>query len=167
MFKWIGLVVLSLMLPVSVAHAQKKGSLTPSDYEEIRGLYAKYAFGFDTGDAALVGSVYAADGTFVVGGRVMGDSREKITAIVKAPGAGKPAMKHMPTNILIEPSDEGARGRSYVALVTFQEGKAPAVTGGGFYADIIVKTADGWRFKRRDYQPFPAGAPAPAPAPAP
>ena len=54
MFKWIGLVVLSLMLPVSVAHAQKKGSLTPSDYEEIRGLYAKYAFGFDTGDAALV-----------------------------------------------------------------------------------------------------------------
>ncbi len=166
MFKWTCLIVLSLLLPAS-AFAQKKAALSPADYEEIRGLYAKYAFGFDTGDAALVASVYAADGAFVVAGRVVGDSRDKIAGNVKPPAAGRPAMKHMPTNILIEPSADGATGRSYVALVTFQEGKAPVVTGGGYYSDLIVKTAEGWRFKRRDYQPFPAGAPAPAPAPAP
>jgi len=166
MFKWIGLVVLSLLLPGS-AFAQKKAALSPADYEEIRGLYAKYAFGFDTGDAALVASVYAADGAFVVAGRVMADSREKIGGMVRPPAPGKPAMKHMPTNILIEPSAEGATGKSYVALVTFQEGKPPAVTGGGLYADILVKTAEGWRFKKRDFQPFPAGAPAPAATPAP
>ena len=162
MTKWIALVTLSLLWPGS-ALAQKK-TLSPADYEEIRGLYAKYAFGFDTGNAGLVGSVYTADAQFIVGGRVVGDSREKLVGNVKPPAAGKPQMKHMPTNILIEPSEGGANGMSYVALVTFETGKPPVVTGGGAYNDTLVKTAEGWRFKKRDYQPFPLPVEA-APAP--
>ena len=162
MTKWIALVTLSLLWPGS-ALAQKK-ALSPADYEEIRGLYAKYSYGFDTGDAKLVGSVYAVDGQFIVGGKVAGASREKIEGMVRPLAPGKAQMKHMPTNILIEPSEGGAKGTSYVGLVTFEAGKPPAVTGGGVYNDILVKTAEGWRFTKRAYQPFPIPVEA-APAP--
>lgn len=163
MTRWTALVALALLWP-GAASAQKKATLTPADYEEIRGLYAKYAYGFDTGDPKLVASVYTADGQFIVGGNVAGASREKIAGMVRPLAPGKPQMKHMPTNIMIEPSEDGAKGYSYVALVTFEAGKPPAVTGGGMYQDTLVRTADGWRFKKRDYQPFPlpvAAAPAP------
>lgn len=163
MTRWIALVALSLALPAS-ALAQKKTTLTPADYEEIRGIYAKYSYGFDTGDAKLVASVYTPDAQFIVGGKVAGGTREAITGMVRPLAPGKGQMKHMPTNLFIEPSEDGAKGMAYVALVTFEEGKAPAVTGGGWYHDTIVKTADGWRFKKRDYQPFPlpiAATPAP------
>jgi hypothetical protein len=162
MTKWIALVSLSLLWPGSVL--AQKAALSPADYEEIRGLYAKYCYGFDTGDAKLVASVYAADAQFVVGGKLVGESRDKIAGNVKAPVAGKPQMKHMPSNIMIEPSDGGAKGMSYVALVNFETGKPPVMIGGGLYRDSLVKTGEGWRFKKRDYQPFPlpiTAAPAP------
>jgi hypothetical protein len=46
--------------------------------------------------------------------------------------------------------------------------KPPAVTGAGRYEDLLVKTAQGWRFKKRRTLPDPpqeAAAAAPAPAP--
>lgn len=163
MTKWIALVALTLALPAS-ALAQKKATLTPADYEEIRGLYAKYSYGFDNGDPKLVASVYTPDAQFIVGGKPAGANRDAITAMVRPVAPGKGQMKHMPSNIAIEPSETGAKGMAYVALVTFEAGKPPAVTGGGWYHDSLVKTADGWRFNKRDYQPFPlpvAAAPAP------
>ncbi|MGE0393905.1 MAG: nuclear transport factor 2 family protein [Vicinamibacterales bacterium] len=163
MTKWIALVALTLALPAS-ALAQKKNTLTPADYEEIRGLYAKYSYGFDNGDAKLVASVYTPDAQFIVGGKTVGGTRDAITAGVRPVAPGKAQMKHMPSNIAIEPSEEGATGMAYVALVTFEAGKPPAVTGGGWYHDTLVRTAEGWRFKKRDYQPFPLPVPA-APAP--
>jgi len=152
MFKWIGLAVLCLLVPVS-AQAQQS-TLSPADYEEIRGLYARYCYGFDNGDSEMVAGVYAADATFLMGGKVMGDSREKIAANVRPPAAGSPASKHVPSNIVIEPSSDGATGTSYVVLMAFETGKAPVVTGGGSYASSFVKTPDGWRFKSRNYTPF-------------
>lgn len=163
MTKWIALVALSLAWP-GAALAQKKTTLTPADYEEIRGLYAKYSYGFDTGDAKLVASVYTSDAQFIVGGKVAGASREKIAGMVRPLAVGKAQMKHMPSNIAIEPSADGASGMAYVALVNFEAGKPPVVTGGGVYNDTLIKTAEGWRFKKRDYQPFPIPVDAP-PAP--
>lgn len=154
MTKWIALVALTLALPAT-ALAQKKTTLTPADYEEIRGLYATYSYGFDNGDPKMVASVYTPDAQFIVGGKVAGGTREAITAMVKPLAPGKGQMKHMPTNIAIEPAEGGAKGLAYVLLMTFEAGKPPVATGGGWYHDTLVKTADGWRFKKRDYQPFP------------
>src|SRR5579864_2199616 len=107
MRKWIGVVALGL-LAAAPALAQKKASLTPMDYEEIRALYSKYVYGYDTGDAQLVASVFAPDAALVIGGKVICDSREKITSGIK-PRMGLAGMRHIPTNILIEPSAEGAK----------------------------------------------------------
>src|SRR5262245_56686634 len=161
MQKWIGVLTACMLLAVG-AHAQKAASLTPADYEEIKALYSKYVYGYDTGDAQMVASVFARDAVLVIGGKTMGDSRDKITAGIK-PRVGMNGMRHIPTNILIEPSPEGAKGMQYLLLTSFQDGKAPSVTSGGVYNDVIVKTAEGWRFKRREVTwfstpPAPAGA---------
>jgi len=154
MIRRIALVALCLALPAS-ALAQKKSTLTPADYEEIRGLYATYSYGFDNGDPKMVASVYTPDAQFIVGGKPAGANRDAITAMVRPVAPGKGQMKHMPSNIAIEPAEGGANGMAYVALVTFEAGKPPAVTGGGWYHDTLVKTAEGWKFKMREFQPFP------------
>ncbi len=42
-------------------------------------------------------------------------------------------------------------GSAYVMLVDLA--KNPAISGGGVYNDVIVKTAAGWKFKKRSYFP--------------
>ena len=57
---------------------------------------------------------------------------------------------HFLTNIVIEPSPEGARGRQYLVVIDIGEGGKPSsVLIGGHYEDIYVKTPEGWRFKSR------------------
>ena len=55
---------------------------------------------------------------------------------------------------LFEKRFNGAKGRSYVFLVNMDNGKFNVVNG-GVYDDVLVKEADGWRFKRRTFTPFP------------
>jgi hypothetical protein len=163
MQKWIGVLAVSILIG-GTADAQKGASLTPVDYEEIRALYSKYVYGYDTGDAQMVASVFARDATLVIGGKTTGDSRDTITGGIK-PRVGVNGMRHIPTNILIESSPEGAKGMQYLTLMNFQDGKMPAVISGGVYHDAIIKTSEGWRFKRREVTwfstpPAPTGSTA-------
>jgi hypothetical protein len=162
MAKWLSIVALSLLIPAT-AQAQKKASLTPADYEEIRALYSRYVYGYDSGDAQMVAGVFAPDARLTIGGKVLGDSREKIAGGLK-PRVGLNGMRHIPTNILIEPSAEGAKGMQYLLIMNFQDGKMPLVASGGVYRDTIVKTAEGWRFKSREVSWF-STPPAPASTP--
>jgi hypothetical protein len=53
---------------------------------------------------------------------------------------------------LIEPSPEGARGSAYFFNVPTPEPNKPAaITGTGTYQDVLVRTAEGWRFKQRTF----------------
>ena len=67
-----------------------------------------------------------------------------------SPGAGSP--HHFATNIMIDASAAGATGSAYFFNVTTPEGGKPgAITATGTYQDLLVKTAEGWRFKRRTF----------------
>jgi hypothetical protein len=148
-----------LMGAGTTAHTESK--LSGADYAEIQMLYARYNYAFDSSNPAMYGGVFTTDGEFVIGDRTLRGQKE-IGELAAGRGPLKPRPKifHISTNVLIEPAPEGAKGSSYVTLIDLQ--KNPAVTGGGTYEDAIVKTAEGWRFKRRSY--FSEAAPAePAP----
>ncbi len=148
----------------TMAQAQSRGTLSPADYTEIQMLYAKYNYAYDSSNPEMYASVFVPDGTFKIGADRTLKGRAEIGALAKGSGAQKvrPKIFHISTNVLIEPSPDGAKGSSYVTLLDLQ--KNPAVTGGGTYEDIIVKTKDGWRFKERAYyaEAIPAAAPAAA-----
>jgi hypothetical protein len=76
---------------------------------------------------------------------------------------GPLTLSHVTTNIVIEASPAGARGKAYLSLPGIgAEGGGMRVA--GLYEDTLVKTADGWKFKLRMYTPIPnprQGAAAP------
>ena len=56
--------------------------------------------------------------------------------------------RHVYTNLRITPSPEGAHGFVYFNQLDVST-KPPTTTVSGIYEDTLVKTAQGWRFKKR------------------
>lgn len=141
--------------------AQSQSPLSQGDYTEIQMLYARYAHAYDSSNPDMWTSTFTEDSQFVIGERVLRGRKEIATLIgSRGPVKSRPKIFHLNSNILIEPSPEGAKGSAYVVLIDLQ--KNPAITGGGTYEDVIVKTGEGWRFKKRTFFPEAQATPAPA-----
>jgi hypothetical protein len=149
-------VVLSVLGVLATAQAQRAGSsLTALDYAEIQQLYSRYAIGIDSGNADMFAGVFTPDGTFQLPTRTV-QGRQQLAEIAAKPGpeTGPTNVSHVAVNIAIEPAAEGATGTAYFLRVKLgQKGEANTLTGGGIYRDTFVKTADGWRIKKRIVQP--------------
>lgn len=158
MRNWRVGIVLALAVAVSAAAfaAQKAKALTALDYAEIQQLYIHYNYGIDTHaeNGMMWAKTFVADGVFEVVGSQKIQGTGKLAEFAKLkPGAPPPdAPHHFATNIMIEPSGDGAKGSAYFFNVTTPEkGKGSSITGTGTYQDEIVRTADGWRFKKRTF----------------
>jgi hypothetical protein len=134
--------------PIKSPSPVKASTLTPMDYIEIRKLVANYGYGLDTG--ADNGGMYA--DLFAPDGSIFGRSgRENILALARREPHGPHYTRHFLTNVLIEPSPEGATGKQYLAVIDIGEnGNPSSFFLGGRYEDTYVKTPQGWRFKSRN-----------------
>jgi SnoaL-like domain len=125
--------------------------LTADDYIEIQQLYAMYAHALDKGEGERFASTFVLDGEFT-GGRGPGRGSE-----VRNPIKGKDALiamgsrgglRHFNANLVITPTPEGAEGSVYLLL--FNARNIPAtIVETAIYDDTLVKTPQGWRFKKR------------------
>ena len=134
--------------------AAQGGKLTTDDLVEIQQLYAKYNWSLDSGDAEAYASTFTPDGVF--------NNNVGHDAIVKFAqgfhtGLGS-HLKHWNTNLMILPSAGGATGQVYLVLVDFAT-KPPSIFTSATYADELVKTPQGWRFKKRQTKTDAAPAP--------
>jgi len=153
-----------LAAAASPAAAKDAAPLTALDYIEIQQLVNRYAFAIDncTNNGYDYADLYTPDGVFYWGvGSRKSVGREELA---EAAGGGKngckkieratvenPVATHTTVNLIIEPSPEGATGKSYLmypgVMGTHSD---PSHTGHvGGYQDVYVKTAKGWRFKSR------------------
>src|SRR5207244_12572786 len=127
--------------------------------------------GADNGDAYA--DLYAPSGTFT--GTNQGPSgrtyqgRDALAALARGGRRGPLFVSHYVTNLAVEPTADGAVGRTYVAIFDIGNGGNGAksrLDHGGLYNDVYVKTAAGWRFKSRTYYESTSGKPVqPPPAP--
>ena len=157
MRKLLALAALAIVCSGPWLSAQKSaGTLTSDDLIEIQQLYARYNWALDSGDSEGYASTFTPDGVF--------NNNAGHDAIVKfADGfhSGVGAhLRHWNTNLMILPSAEGATGQVYLVLVDFATKPASIFTSAS-YSDQLVKTPQGWRFKKRATK----GDAAPAPAP--
>ena len=138
--------------------AQGGGKLTTDDLVEIQQLYARYNWTLDSGDSQGYAATFTPDGVF--------NNNNGHDAIVKfADGfhAGLGAhVKHWNTNLMITPSPTGASGQVYLVLVDYAT-KPPSIFTSAAYTDELVKTAQGWRFKKRQTKGDVAPPAAPKP----
>lgn len=142
----------------TLVYAQGGGALTPQDLVEIQQLYSKYNWALDTGDSKGYADTFTPDGVF--------NNNVGREAIVKfADGFNKGLgshVRHWNTNLLVTPSATGASGQVYLILVDFGTKPASIVTSAS-YSDELVKTPQGWRFKKRATKGDVAPPPAPKP----
>jgi hypothetical protein len=137
--------------PVAAAETGAAPKLTADDYIEIQQLYANYAQSLDRGEGERFASTFVLDGEFT-GGRGPGRGGE-----VRNPIKGKDALlqmgsrggsRHFNANLVITPTPEGAKGSVYLLL--FNARNIPAtVVETAIYDDTLVKTPQGWKFKKR------------------
>ena len=172
-------VAAALLLAAAAVHAQQPRAarpvtpLTAQDYIDIQQLLNRYAFALDTcsNNDYDYADLYTADGIFYwgIGGR-KSVGREQLA---EAAGGGKggcqrqktadrenPIQTHMTVNAIIEPSPEGAIGRSYLVYPGVQGISGDGTHNGhvGGYQDVYVRTDKGWRIKRRIHV-FPPAIP--------
>jgi len=132
--------------------------LTALDYIEIEQLNRKYAWAIDTceNDGFAYADLYTPDGEFVSGdeGRSW-KGREKLAEAAGGNGRGCPFVKmplsHVISNLVIEATPDGAKGKSYLIYPGVNGKYADEQHHGhdGGYQDTYVKTANGWRYQRR------------------
>ena len=134
----------ALIAGSALVYAQSGGQLTAQDLVEIQQLYSKYNWALDSGDSKGYADTFTPDGVF--------NNNVGREAIVKfADGFHKGLgthVKHWNTNLLITPSATGAAGQVYLVLVDFAT-KPPSIMMSASYTDELVKTPQGWRFKKR------------------
>ena len=141
----LALAGLVLVCTTAALSAQKgSGKLTSDDLVEIQQLYAKYNWTLDAGDAEGYASTFTPDGVF--NNNVGHDAILKFADTFHA-GLGS-HVHHWNTNLMILPTAEGASGQVYLVLVDFAT-KPASIATSATYSDELVKTAQGWRFKRR------------------
>jgi hypothetical protein len=147
--------------------------LPAADYVEIQQLYATYCHALDKGDADLFSSVWTDDGEFT-GGRGPGRATDE-----RKPRKGKPALHQMGSNggtrhfnatLVVTPTPEGAKGAVYLMLYSART-NPPSFVETAIYDDTLVKTPQGWKFKKRvvwrdddDITPFKPKPQSAAPA---
>jgi hypothetical protein len=142
-----------LLMSSNVAVAQRAEPMTLSalDYNEIRQLVDRYNWALDTcaDNGYEYARLFTPDGTF---GRAKG--HDQLAALSGGGSAGCKDPKrvhgvenelHITMNLIIEPSPEGATGKSY--LLRVWPTKPPEFT--AWFHDVYVKTPEGWRFKSR------------------
>jgi hypothetical protein len=150
------LVAIALVAAGAPLAAQKStGKLTADDLVEIQQLYARYNWTLDAGDAEGYASTFIPDGVF--NNNVGHDAIVKFANTFHA-GLGA-HVHHWNTNLMILPTPDGASGQVYLVLVDFANKPATIATSAS-YTDELVKTPQGWRFKKRatkgDVAPPPA-----------
>jgi hypothetical protein len=141
---------------LSTAFAQQR-KLSADDYVEIQQLYARYNNAIDSGDAEGYAATFTPDGVFNTF-----NGHDALVGFIKAwrEKMGGANRRHWNTNLLITPTAEGASGSVYLFLMDVST-RPPTVATAAKYDDQLVKTADGWRFKKRTTK---ADGPPPAPA---
>ena len=143
--KVVVLAAVALVAGTAWVYAQKAGgTLTAQDIVDIQQLYARYNWALDSGDSEGYAATFTPDGVF--NNNVGHDAIVKFADTFHA-GLGA-HVRHWNTNLLIQPSPEGASGQVYLVLVDFGS-KPPTIATSASYSDQLVKTAQGWRFKKR------------------
>jgi SnoaL-like domain len=135
-----------------VAMAQQRdGTLTIQDYVEIQQLYARYTHAIDSGERGGMAwaETFTPDGTFV---NTVG--RDKLAAFAKDwhENRGGAMIQHWNSNLVITPAADGAHGSCYLMLVD-RKTNPVSIRSINQYDDTLVKTREGWRFKRRAFVP--------------
>ena len=117
------------------------------DKDAIRELLHRYCFYMDEGRFTELAALFAEDGEWIAPYRTA-KGHADIAAWLTESVPAEPKRMHYVMNLIIECDGARATARSnYLVMVEGADGPVPSVC--GTYDDVLVKQADGWRFRQR------------------
>jgi hypothetical protein len=126
-------------------------ALSTEDRLEIHELYARYAHCFDAEDAEGYAAVFAPDGRFVRPGLPDLVGTQALVDFVHERHAATPGVSHHVSNLLVEETAGGVRGRAYVLVLRVVAGEPLILRNLGLYDDELVQVDEAWRFNTRTF----------------
>lgn len=126
--------------------------VSTEDYIAIQQLYAEYAQALDRGEGERFAATWSVDGEFT-GGRGPGRATE-----VRTPRTGKDALtamgaiggtRHFNANLVVTPTGPDTAKASVYLLLYSARTTPPSFVETAIYDDTLVKTGQGWKFKKR------------------
>lgn len=129
------------------AGRERRDRLSAIDHVEIEQLYTRTAIAFDSAreQGAAFARSFTADGVMSRGGV----TTRGASGLAALAAHRKPTIETWLSNLFVERTKGGARGRVYVAMKG--AGATDPVTDVGTFEDELVKTREGWRFVKRTY----------------
>jgi 3-phenylpropionate/cinnamic acid dioxygenase small subunit len=127
--------------------------LPDADYLEIQQLYARYCHVLDRGQGEEFAACFTEDGEFT-GGRGPGEAKDARTPLkgrsVLAAAGVTGGTRHFTANLTITATSDPntAKGSVYLLLYTART-SPPTFVETAIYDDTLVKTPEGWKFKKR------------------
>lgn len=122
-------------------------AIEAADKIELFSLIGRYTHALDYDNIDGMDAVWAEDCTFTVDMPAFeATGREAVKSMLSGTRAGYPQVRHVVSNIHVEPTATGATIHSYLQI--FDVAKM-AVTMFARYEDACVKTAQGWRIQQR------------------
>ena len=152
--------------PLQGTHAATPPALTALDYVQIQQLVNRLSFAVDycTRGGKDFADLFAPGGRYVIaeapGKQRVIEGADALAALAGGPdckGLDEPPRSyvvHLSASLVIEPSAEGATGKSY-AIYPARKGKYFKEDGAGqvgLYHDVYVKTPQGWKFQLRRHE---------------
>ena len=127
-------------------------TLSSDDRLSIAALMVRYATGIDRRDWTLFRTCFTDDFEADYPGFPNWRGGDQITRGMEQLHLSFGATMHCMSNIAIEPALQGATARSYVdALLMPGDPHGIVSQAKGFYDDVLVRTADGWRIASRRF----------------
>jgi hypothetical protein len=119
-----------------------------SDKAAIQDLLHLYCFHMDEGRFAELGALFAADGEWIAPYR---SARGPATIAAWLTQSVPPAprrMHYVMNSVIAVNGTEATAKSNYLVMVEGPDGPVPSVC--GTYADVLTRTPEGWRFRRRE-----------------
>jgi hypothetical protein len=118
------------------------------DIVEIQQLMALYGHAVDAADQSMLPLVFTEDAVFdaTAGGYDLMESRDAIAAWFALGKPPHPPSHHM-TNAYVYEANGETRVKSKWLIINARNGTVLS----GDYDDLVVRTTEGWRIKRRNF----------------
>lgn len=153
--------VTAMFLAAGLAVADIDPALTYEDRSNINKLIYNYSYAMDSKDINKFAGLFTEDATYTFylkKGMIVieaADSREELVSLTQVlmdlHTIRGVQTRHYQTNTILElVSEDEVHGITMIQAVHQGRIGSPSVKFTGYYEDIIVRTADGWRFKQRN-----------------
>jgi 3-phenylpropionate/cinnamic acid dioxygenase small subunit len=131
-----------------MAQSEFESMIVCARKDAIRELLYRYCFAMDQLCFDALGALFAEDGEWIAPyGRAVGP--DAIATLMARNVPATPRRMHFTMNSVIEVSGDAATAQSnYLVMLDGDTGLTPSVC--GIYADALLWTAAGWRFRRRE-----------------